>query len=120
MAENFWQNKRVLITGGGGFLGSFVVENLKKRGAVDIFIPRKKDYDLTDRGAIERVEVAFPIEDPAHIRHIRDTVLDAYLQENARARFMQSDGSYVRNQVKDKLTVDIQELLISEYRGKRG
>ncbi|MBK8823954.1 MAG: hypothetical protein IPN58_15515 [Anaerolineales bacterium] len=42
MAENFWQNKRVLITGGGGFLGSFVVENLKKRGAVDIFIPRKK------------------------------------------------------------------------------
>jgi GDP-L-fucose synthase len=54
MAENFWKNKRVLLTGGGGFLGSFVVDNLKKRGAVDIFIPRKKDYDLTDRRAIER------------------------------------------------------------------
>jgi len=55
MTENFWKNKRVILTGGGGFLGSFVVENLKKRGATDIFIPRKKDYNLTDRSAIERL-----------------------------------------------------------------
>src|SRR5436190_1696841 len=54
MSENFWQNKRVIVTGGGGFLGSFVIEHLKQRGASDIFIPRKKDYDLTDRHAIER------------------------------------------------------------------
>lgn len=53
--STYWKNKRVIITGGGGFLGSFVVENLKRRGAGDIFIPRKKDYDLTDRAAIERV-----------------------------------------------------------------
>ena len=86
-------------------------------GAEEIYLG---SADLMSRNLNRRVEVAFPIEDPAHIRHIRDTVLDAYLQENARARFMQSDGSYVRNQVKDKLTVDIQELLISEYRGKRG
>jgi GDP-L-fucose synthase len=55
MAENFWQNKRVIVTGGGGFLGSFVVDELKKRGATDIFIPRKKDYDLTDHDAIDRL-----------------------------------------------------------------
>lgn len=55
MSENFWQNKHVIVTGGGGFLGSFVVENLKQRGATDIFIPRKKDYDLTDRYTIERL-----------------------------------------------------------------
>jgi len=55
MTENFWKNKRVILTGGGGFLGSFVVENLKKRGTTDIFIPRKKDYNLTDRSAIERL-----------------------------------------------------------------
>ena len=35
----FWQNKRVIVTGGGGFLGSFVIEKLKQRGANDIFIP---------------------------------------------------------------------------------
>ncbi len=52
--STFWQNKRVIVTGGGGFLGSFVVEELKQRGATDIFIPRKKDYDLTDHNAIDR------------------------------------------------------------------
>ncbi len=50
----FWQNKRVIVTGGGGFLGSFVIEKLKQRGATDIFVPRKKDYNLTEREAIER------------------------------------------------------------------
>jgi len=57
MSENFWQEKRVIVTGGGGFLGSFVVEKLKERGATDIFIPRKKDYDLTQHEAIERLYV---------------------------------------------------------------
>ena len=40
MAENFWQNKKVIVTGGAGFLGSFVIEKLKQRGATDIFVPR--------------------------------------------------------------------------------
>jgi len=55
--STFWKNKRVIVTGGGGFLGSFVIERLKERGATDIFIPRKKEYDLTQREAIERVYV---------------------------------------------------------------
>jgi GDP-L-fucose synthase len=55
VAEKYFENKRVIVTGGGGFLGSFVIEKLKERGATDIFIPRKKDYDLTQRGAIERL-----------------------------------------------------------------
>ena len=36
----FWQNKKVIVTGGAGFLGSFVTAKLKERGATDIFIPR--------------------------------------------------------------------------------
>lgn len=55
MTSNFWQNKRIIVTGGGGFLGSFVVDKLKERGASDIFIPRKKNYDLTQREAIEKL-----------------------------------------------------------------
>jgi GDP-L-fucose synthase len=55
MSENFWQGKRIIVTGGAGFLGSFVIEKLKQRGATDIFIPRIETYDLTDRDAIRRL-----------------------------------------------------------------
>lgn len=48
-------NKRICVTGGGGFLGSFVVEELQRRGCRDIFIPRRKDYDLTTMAAVERL-----------------------------------------------------------------
>jgi len=55
MVNGFWQDKRVIVTGGAGFLGSFVIEKLKERGATDIFIPHIEDYDLTDRDAIKRL-----------------------------------------------------------------
>lgn len=66
MSENFWKDKRVIVTGGGGFLGSFVVEKLRARGADDIFIPRKKDYDLTNREALTRLyNDALKVIDPS-------------------------------------------------------
>jgi GDP-L-fucose synthase len=46
-ATDFWQDKRVTVTGGAGFLGSFVTEQLKARGAQDIFVPHQEQYDLT-------------------------------------------------------------------------
>jgi GDP-L-fucose synthase len=42
----FWKNRRVVVTGGSGFLGSFVVEQLHARGAAEVFVPRSKAYDL--------------------------------------------------------------------------
>ena len=48
-------NKRVVVTGGAGFLGQAVVEALKDRGASDIVVPRSQTYDLRDRRAIERL-----------------------------------------------------------------
>ena len=46
--STFWQDKRVIVTGGAGFLGSFVIEKLKERGvrAERIFIPRIENYNL--------------------------------------------------------------------------
>ncbi|MDW8307935.1 MAG: GDP-L-fucose synthase [Verrucomicrobiales bacterium] len=52
---NFWSEQRVVVTGGAGFLGSFVVERLKARGCRDVFVPRSRDYDLRDRAAIVRL-----------------------------------------------------------------
>jgi len=49
---NFWKDKRVTVTGGAGFLGSFVVEQLEKKDPKSIFVPRSKDYDLREKEAI--------------------------------------------------------------------
>jgi GDP-L-fucose synthase len=42
----FWSDRRVMVTGGGGFLGKAVVARLEAAGAMDVFVPRSRDYDL--------------------------------------------------------------------------
>ena len=48
-------NAVILITGGTGFLGSFVVEKLKKKEYRNVFIPRSKDYNLINMEAVKRL-----------------------------------------------------------------
>jgi GDP-L-fucose synthase len=50
-----WPEERVVVTGGAGFLGSYVIEALRARGAREIFVPRSKDYDLVDMQAVRRL-----------------------------------------------------------------
>jgi GDP-L-fucose synthase len=53
--------ERVVVTGGAGFLGSYVVEKLRERGVENIFVPRSKDYDLVRAESIRRLyDDAYP------------------------------------------------------------
>lgn len=58
---------RIAVTGGAGFLGSFVVERLKKHGCENVFVPRKADYDLVERDACRRLHKDF---DPDVVIHL--------------------------------------------------
>ncbi|MEK6334203.1 MAG: GDP-L-fucose synthase [Acidobacteriota bacterium] len=54
MSDNF-PYKRVTVTGGAGFLGRFVVGKLKAFAGVEVFVPRRHDFDLTEKPAISRL-----------------------------------------------------------------
>jgi GDP-L-fucose synthase len=51
---DFWTDRRVMVTGGSGFLGTAVVARLRRSGASQVFVPRSADYDLRTRDGIDR------------------------------------------------------------------
>jgi len=52
---SYWASKRVLVTGGGGFLGSHVVERLREAGCGRVLVVRSKDYDLARETEVARL-----------------------------------------------------------------
>jgi GDP-L-fucose synthase len=52
---SFWEKKRVTVTGGAGFLGSYVVKKLEEGGCRNIFVPRSNEYDLVNDEACKKV-----------------------------------------------------------------
>jgi len=57
----------IVVTGGAGFLGGFVVERLKRAGYTNLIIPRRKEYDLTHEADVERLYATFK---PAVVLHM--------------------------------------------------
>jgi GDP-L-fucose synthase len=53
--NEFWEKKRVVVTGGAGFLGSRIVSRLWARGVKNIIVPRSRDYDLVEGGDVRRL-----------------------------------------------------------------
>ncbi len=53
--SSFFENRRVVVTGGAGFLGGYVTEGLQKRGCKNILVPKIEDYDLVNINDINRM-----------------------------------------------------------------
>jgi len=64
---SFWSKKRVIVTGGAGFLGRVVVENLKAKGCRHIFVPRSQEHDLRRASVIRRLYRQFKPDMVIHL-----------------------------------------------------
>ncbi|WP_186313385.1 GDP-L-fucose synthase family protein [Halorubrum salsamenti] len=71
-SQEYWDDKTVMVTGGAGFLGSHLVEDLESRSdSVDVFVPRSDDYDLREKPDIKR---AFEDSQADIVIHLAATV----------------------------------------------
>jgi GDP-L-fucose synthase len=53
--SSFFEDRRIVVTGGAGFLGSYVIEGLQRRGCNNILVPKIEDYDLVQMDNIVRM-----------------------------------------------------------------
>ncbi len=93
----------------GRFLEHSRVFYFRNGGAEEIYMG---SADLMPRNLDRRVEVIFPIEDPGLSKFLREELLDAYLNDSARARFMQPDGTYKRPVDEHRPHIDCQQFFI--------
>jgi GDP-L-fucose synthase len=96
---SFWTGRRVLATGGSGFLGRVVVAKLRSRGA-DVATPRRAEFDLTDPAAVDALfdsvqpslvvhlaarvgGIGFNLAEPANL-YVDNLLMGTYVLEAAR------------------------------------
>lgn len=82
----------------GRFLEHSRIYYFQNGGEEEIYLG---SADLMPRNINRRVEVLFPVREPAYIRYLKDDVLSTYLKDNLKSRVMQPDASYARREPGD-------------------
>lgn len=100
---SYWADKRVVVTGGAGFLGSFVVEQLRARGCREVIVPRSVDYNLVEMEAVRRL--------------YDDSTPDIVLHLAARVGGIGANQAHAGNFFYDNLMMGTQLMEIGRQRG---
>lgn len=100
---SFWKDQRVVVTGGAGFLGSFVVDRLRAKGCQQIIVPRSKDYDLVQMDAVQQL--------------YRDTTPDMVIHLAARVGGIGANQSNPGRFFYDNLMMGTQLIEVGRQRG---
>ncbi len=103
----------------GRFLEHSRIYYFGNAGAPEVYLG---SADLMPRNLDRRVEVLFPVKDPAIVAYLRGSVLEVELRNNSRARVLQPDGRYVcRDRRPDEPAIDSQAWLLAHPpQGGRG
>jgi polyphosphate kinase len=102
----------------GRFLEHSRIFWFRNAGAEEVYLG---SADLMHRNLARRVEVLFPVSDPALVRYLRDDVLGTYLRDNVRARRMRPDATYDRlSPPPGGPAIDSQAELIARRAERRG
>lgn len=100
---DFWDDKRVTVTGGKGFLGSYIIEKLQKRGCKSISVCDLPEYDLTQ---LPDVQLMFREQSPDIVIHLAAVVggiganrenPGKYFYENAIMGIQLMHEAYIQN-----------------------
>jgi polyphosphate kinase len=98
----------------GRFLEHSRVYYFRNGGEEEIYIG---SADLMPRNIDHRVEVLFPLDDPALVQRVREQILAVYLADNVKARRMLSNGTYVMKPAgESRKRVNSQEMLLAKRR----
>jgi GDP-L-fucose synthase len=100
--------KRILLTGGSGFLGEQVRQRLESAGAVEIFVPRRAEYDLTDAAAVAR---AYDAARPDTVVHLAAEVGGIGANRDNPGRFFYANMAMGLHMIEEARRHDVEKIV---------